>query len=280
MAPKQKQQLVIAIGLLIVAFVAVYLVFLRRGGQAGAPSMPGMPVSGTAATTGTPSGLPTTSVMPPAATAPTGWPATPVAAVASAAALPPVPRNLNLRFRDDPFKSFAPPVLVSGREGSAVVWSWGIAAVIPKPAPRPEETRFVEVGGGESAGRRVSGIVTDGRVWALLETDTDTGVTTAVVRPGDLAPAQGPGLEQPRVLSITPEGVNLRSGNRTIFVPLRSLERPITPVPMPTPGVSYPTYGTYPAPGVSPGSGTAGSYGLRGPPVDEDEPGVTPRFIK
>jgi hypothetical protein len=32
------------------------------------------------------------------------------------------------------------------------------------------------------------------------------------------------------------------------------------------------------APGVSSGPGAGGPYGLRGPPVDEDEPGVTPRF--
>jgi hypothetical protein len=238
MAPKQKKQLAVAVGLLVVVFAAVYMLFLRGRGQTGTPPESTAGPSGAPGTTSAGPGGPGAPPAPaPTAIRSTGAIPAPTQFVGG---FPPVPANLP--YRDDPFKSFAPPVVGPGtEERPAAVWFWGLSPVTPKPPPPPEVTRLVEVVGGPSVGRRVSGIVSDGRVWAIIETETDTGLRNSVVRPGDLVPAFAPGGEQPRVVSITPDGVNLRSEHGTIFVPLRSLERPTTPVPTPTPGVRYPT---------------------------------------
>jgi len=259
MAPKQKKQLAVAAGLLVVVFAAVYILFLRGKGQTWTPPESTAGPSGTPATTSPAPGGPGGPAGPgaPAPTAITSTGATP-ARTQFVGGFPPLPANLP--YREDPFKSFAPPPPPAELERPAAVWSWGLSPVTPKPPPPPEAARLVEVVGGASVGRRVSGIVSDGRVWAIIETETDTGLRNSVVRPGDLVPALAPGGEQPRVVSITPDGVNLRTEHGTIFVPLRSLERPTTPVPTPTPGVRYPT-----APGAPFAPAPAGPAGPAAP---------------
>jgi len=239
MAPKQKKQLAVAVGLLVVAFAAVYMLFLRNRGQTETPPGPTVTPYGPAATISTAPAAPGAPGIPGAPGAPSSFPGPAAALTQPAGGFPPLPANLP--YREDPFKSFAPPVRMPGEgERPAEVWFWGLSPVTPKPAPPPEAARLVEVVGGASVGRRVSGIMSDGRVWAIIETETDTGVRGSVVRPGDLVPALGPGLEQLRVVSITRDGVNLRTENRSIFVPLRSLEIPTTPAPTPMPSVTYP----------------------------------------
>jgi len=208
MNEQRKKQMIIAGALVaVVAVVLVFVVFRRRGGEE--PLGPAQP----AASAETPAGGAAQTVAPGATGAggigvaavgvgPMGAAARPAGASAAPAGAsggdmgspmhpPKDAKQPPFKPRPDPFKSFPLPKewLEELRRRAVAaqpppIYVWGLPAAAAKTA---QVTRLVEAtppGALQTVGaQRMSGILFDGRVWAILETDDGQ---SRVVKPGDV----------------------------------------------------------------------------------------------
>jgi hypothetical protein len=199
MNEQRKKQMIIAGALVaVVAVVLVFLVFGRRGGQeplgsaqpmtsaeapAGGAAAPSAPATGMGAmgASARPGGVPAAAPTTAAAGGNIGSPLHPPAD----AKQPP------FKARPDPFKAFPLPkewLEALQRMAKAAepppIYGWGVPAAEVKTA---QVTRSVESGPSATlsvaGARRMSGILFDGRVWAILETEDGQ---SHVVKPGDV----------------------------------------------------------------------------------------------
>lgn len=188
-------------------------------GPYGMPGMPGMPgVTGTGTTTEATAGTTTGKNLPPVE-----------------------------KSRQDPFRPLIPP------PPPPPDWQVLSASLPPITIARPgakvvreEQTETVVPEVGTEIPRRVVGVVTGKRAYAILEQEGQT----AVVRPGDVLP------DLARVERIEPNRVLLRKNGRPIWVPLQASGEATA---MAGTGVGVP--GGYPY------GGAPRPYGPGGPPA-------------
>ena len=204
MLQDKKRMIMIGGGLLVV--VAVALVFLWPRGPATAPPSPtaSAPAPGTPAAPAAPT--------PPLPVAVTPAPSPAVSTPSLDAALPAPTRRVGVDYRLDPFviPGFRPP-----GTGLTVIPTSAVIAGLPAidlSLPRQISGVFGPTPDGLASVQRVSGILYNDRVLALVE----TGGRTYVVQPGDT-------IDGKRVIAITPDGVTVSGvGGAQTTIPLVS----------------------------------------------------------
>lgn len=283
MNEQRKKQMIIAGALVAaVALVLVFVVFRRRGGEAPLgteqPAASAETLVGGAAQTVAPAATGAGGLGVAAAGAGAmGAVARPAGATATAAAAgafggdmgsplhpPKDAKQPPFKPRPDPFKSFPLPKewLEELRRRAVAaqpppIYVWGLPAAAAKTA---QVTRLVEAtppGALQTVGaQRMSGILFDGRVWAILETDDGQ---SHVVKPGDVMENGA------RVAAVSRDSMVIAQAGQRQNVELKGKPVPAATV---TPGVTPAVPGAGRAPGgtvggarIAPVPGPPGSAG-------------------
>jgi translation initiation factor IF-2 len=171
------------------------------GGGGGAPGQPPAPVP-----------------APPPTTPNTGKTGDAAAVNAAKAPLKPIAAGVRAPgFRKDPFVSYR-SIIPERTPAYEFLAPLRVAAQPQPPRPKPDADPYIAFGPLPFVPRRVAGILNNGMVSAILETN---GADTRVVSPGDRVPSGIAGIDELTVSSITTTQVTLRAEDgRTVSVPL------------------------------------------------------------
>jgi len=202
MLQDKKRMITIGGGLLVVAAVALYFLWPRGPATTPTPS-----ATATAPAPGTPA-----APTPPLPVAVTPAPSPAVSPPSLVAALPASTRRAGIDYRPDPF---VVPGFRAVRTGLTAIPPSAVIATLPAidlSLPRRISGAFGPMREGPASVQRVSGILYNDRVLALVE----TGGRTYVVQPGDT-------IDGRRVIAISPDGVTVSGvGGAQTTIPLVS----------------------------------------------------------